>query len=93
MEIEYSGGNWSPDGTKLVFVGQRDGKEHVATKEASGDLDTLQILYTEHRRGLTVRSAGVVARWRTDCRVDSRAGPTTALRTVDELLPLFALGF
>lgn len=52
MEIEYSGGNWSPDGTKLVFVGKRDGKEHVATIEASGDLDTLQILYTEHRRGL-----------------------------------------
>ncbi|MCM2372979.1 TolB family protein [Aporhodopirellula aestuarii] len=51
MEIEYAGGNWSPDGQALVFVGERNGQQHVATIDASGDIDSLEILYTEHRRG------------------------------------------
>ncbi len=47
MEVKFGGGTWSPDGKRLVFVGVRDGKEHLATVDAEGRAPSIHVLYTE----------------------------------------------
>lgn len=45
--VTYSGATWLPDAQRLVFVGRWQGQQHLATVDASGAEDTVQILYTE----------------------------------------------
>jgi Tol biopolymer transport system component len=47
MEVKFGGATWSPDGKRLVFVGTRDGKEHLATVDADGLPDSIKILHTQ----------------------------------------------
>lgn len=47
--VTYSGATWSPDGTKVIFIGQHQNKQHLATAEVSGDESSVEILYTEEQ--------------------------------------------
>ena len=48
IRVKYGGGTWSPDGNRIVFVGTRDGKEHLATVAVDDDAEkSVRILYTE----------------------------------------------
>ena len=48
ISAKYGGGTWSPDGNRIVFVGTRDGKEHLATVAVDDDAEkSVRILYTE----------------------------------------------
>ena len=48
MPVKYGGGTWSPEGNRIVFVGTRDGKEHLATVAVDDeDERSVRILYTE----------------------------------------------
>ena len=48
MPVKYGGGTWSPEGNRIVFVGTRDGKEHLATVAVDDeDEKSVRILYTE----------------------------------------------
>ncbi len=49
ISVRYGGGTWSPDGNRIVFVGTRDGKEHLATVAVDDDDErSVRILYTEN---------------------------------------------
>jgi len=50
MAVKFGGANWSPDGKQVVFIGLRDEHEHVAVIDATGDVDTLRVLYREEDR-------------------------------------------
>ena len=50
MKTAFGGATWSPDGERLVFVGTRDGKEHLATVGVDGSPDSIRVLYTEEDR-------------------------------------------
>jgi len=50
MKTKFGGATWSPDGERLVFIGTRDGKEHLATVDVDGSPDSIRILYTEEDR-------------------------------------------
>jgi Tol biopolymer transport system component len=52
--LKMYGGNWSPDGRKVVFVGAIEGKDRVATINAQGDQDSIRILHTNDEPNLTV---------------------------------------
>ncbi len=45
--VTYSGATWSPDGSRLMFIGVYQGQQHLATVDVSGDEETVEILYTE----------------------------------------------
>lgn len=48
IRVKYGGGTWSPEGNRIVFVGTRDGKEHLATVAVDDDDEkSVRILYTE----------------------------------------------
>jgi len=52
MRVKYGGGTWSPEGNRIVFVGTRDGKEHLATVAVDDeDEKSVRILYTEEDEG------------------------------------------
>ena len=50
--VQYSGATWSPDGTQLVFVGEFQGEQHIATCRVDGDESSVQILFTPDNRTL-----------------------------------------
>jgi Tol biopolymer transport system component len=43
--VEY-GSSWSPDGQRIAFVGEFEGKTHVATISVDGSPSSIRILYT-----------------------------------------------
>jgi Tol biopolymer transport system component len=53
-ELRDHGGNWSPDGKRIVFVGALVGKDHLATIDANGAEDSIRVLYSneDERRTL-----------------------------------------
>ncbi len=52
MPVKYGGGTWSPDGNRIVFIGTRDGQEHLATVAVDDDDEkSIRILYTEQDEG------------------------------------------
>jgi len=52
--LKMYGGNWSPDGSKVVFVATFQGKDRVATIGSGGDDDSIRILHTNDDPNLTV---------------------------------------
>ncbi len=48
MAAKFGGGTWSPDGNSIVFIGIKDGKEHLSVIHKSGSPKTLKILYREN---------------------------------------------
>jgi len=50
MEVKFGGATWSPDGKQVVFIGLRDGHEHLAVIDSGGDVGTLRVLYREEDR-------------------------------------------
>jgi Tol biopolymer transport system component len=44
--LKMYGGNWSPDGKRIVFCGSFEDQDRVATIDAGGADDSIQILYT-----------------------------------------------
>lgn len=43
--VDYAG-NWSPDGERVAFVGERNGTKHLATINVDGTLESIRIIYT-----------------------------------------------
>jgi len=50
MGVKFGGATWSPDGKQVVFIGLRDGHEHLAVIEASGEVNSLRVLYREENQ-------------------------------------------
>jgi Tol biopolymer transport system component len=44
--LKLYGGSWSPDGKKIVFCGNFEGKDRLATIAEGGANDSIEILYT-----------------------------------------------
>jgi len=44
------GSSWSSDGQRIAFVGEFDGKTHVATIDVDGSPNSIRILYTNENR-------------------------------------------
>ena len=45
--MKFGGATWSPDGTRLVFIGTRDGKENLTTVDAGGSPNSIKVLHTQ----------------------------------------------
>jgi Tol biopolymer transport system component len=48
--VVYAGATWSPDGKRVVFVGQNGGLEHLATADVEIGEPSVKILYTERNQ-------------------------------------------
>jgi Tol biopolymer transport system component len=49
--LQEYGGTWSDDSQRIVFVGRKDGKDHLATIDVNGGDKSLRILYTNSQSG------------------------------------------
>lgn len=45
--VMFGGANWSADGQKLITLVQRDGEQQLITIDASGDADSISVIYRE----------------------------------------------
>lgn len=54
IEVIFGGANWSPDGKRLVALVRRENEQQLITIDASGDRDSIQVIYREQRTDLTL---------------------------------------
>lgn len=54
IRSEFGGGNWSPDGARIVFIALREGGRQIATMNVNGGVETLTILCTAENSHLLV---------------------------------------
>ena len=47
IEVIFGGANWSRDGQRLVTLIRRDGEQQLITINATGDRDSIQVVYRE----------------------------------------------
>lgn len=47
--VEFGGATWSKDSKRVYFIALKDGRQHIASVEVSGRLDTLRLIYAESR--------------------------------------------
>ncbi len=48
--VEFGGGTWSSDCKQIYFIALKDGHQHLASINVSGNVNTLRLIYTETRQ-------------------------------------------
>ncbi len=48
IAVEFGGATWSPDGKRVVLIGNVEGRQQLLTINADGDRDSIKVLYREN---------------------------------------------